>query len=465
MKEGFLNILQKLWLRKRSIPIMFLLAIGLFLSIATMFDSWTWIDVPTWVYILTAGALLGGAIAYSLACIFYDHLPRAPKGSLAVLFCIDAESEQLYEMAKFKLVDKFKLHVKADKSDIRAVCIAKKTIAKYDLQNPKDSISLLQKTNCVLIVHVRYSADDINNAENFELQINCSVSHPHFSEKVKAVISQDLRMMKGSVGKQRFSKSSAINVFSFTTQTLVCACQYILGFVYLLAGDNRHALNLLILAKKNIAVDRKDIAERRKLETLVDDRIFATLCQISVDYLSMFQREKDLLQLEEMEKTLEIANKIYPETYFYNMNMAYVHIALNKNASAAKVCIENCKKAKDNKTWVYSDAFLSAYCGHAPTTILTKYSRAFKVPYKSLVEVVDYIEFVIDAEPQKIALHLAAGLVYEAMGENKLMKHHLAWYLAHGAGINSKTRTLIEAKIGARDCGISCSQNCEKCAS
>ena len=61
------------------------------------------------------------------------------------------------------------------------------------------------------------------------------------------------------------------------------------------------------------------------------------------------------------------------------------------------------KASKENRDWLYSDAFLSAYCGHAPTTILTKYSKAFIVPYKSLAEIVEYIEFVIEAEPEKTA--------------------------------------------------------------
>ena len=128
VKEGFLSIIQKLWLRKRSIPIMFLLSIAVFLSVASILDGWSWLTVPTWAYVLVAVSLCCGDIVYSFVCFACDHLPKAPKNSLAVLFCIDAESEQLYEMAKFKLVDEFDNHVVADGSDIRAVCVDKKKI-------------------------------------------------------------------------------------------------------------------------------------------------------------------------------------------------------------------------------------------------------------------------------------------------------------------------------------------------
>lgn len=156
-------------------------------------------------------------------------------------------------------------------------------------------------------------------------------------------------------------------------------------------------------------------------------------------------------------------NELY--TYFYNLNMAYVHIALNHDAPAAKKCIEKCKALKEKKDWLYSDAFLSAYCGHAPTTVLSKYNKALKVPYKSLVELVDYIEFVIESEPQKTTLHLAAGLIYEAMGDIKLMKQHVSIFMATGIGINQRTRALLTEKILQGSCNVDCTNDCVKCAS
>lgn len=466
MKEFLLNCIEKLWLKKKSIPVVFVLVVVLFFVLASSIDGWSWIDAPTWVYIALAIGLLGASVVYSIVCICCDHLPKAPKESLAVLFCVDAESDQLYEMAKFKLVDQFNQFATANgKPAILALCVSKMQIAKYSMEDKDSMLSLLGKTNCVLFVYVRYTADDIGNAENFELQINCGVSHPICGERAEKILMQDLRMMKGSVGKQRFKKEDSIDVFNLTAQTLTYACQYILGFVHLLAGNNETALRLLKLAKTNVASGDMDAGKAKKMQTLIDDRIFSTLCQIAHDFQSAFQRNGNLEALEQMNGVLEMANAIRPETYFYNINMAFVQIALSKNAAGAKECVAKCKLSREDKDWMYSDAFLSAYCGHAPTTIIRKYLNAFKVPYTSLVEIVDYIEFVIDAEPEKKALHLAAGLVYEAMGEIKLVKQHLSTYLTYGTGINQKTRDLLTAKMLVGDCGENCSQDCVRCVS
>lgn len=465
VQESLVNFLEKWWLKRRSVPIMCILLIVLFLALTTTFDGWDWIDVPTWVYTLSGALFFGVGVAYLIMCLYHDHLPRGPKGELSVLFCIDAESKHLYEMAKFKLVDQFNMQVDNGKRVVHALPVSKAQIAKYNLQDPESALSLLEDTNSVLIVYVRYMADDIDNAENFELRINCGVSHPKFSEKVEAIISQDLRTMKKSVSRQRFNKSNSFAVFNLTAQTLLCAVQYILGFVYLLSDDNRHALELLLRSKKNLPVGQVSSLESKRMSELVDDRIYLALCQLGQECLSGFHTDNSLEHLVILSQLLEKANMIRPETYFYNMNMAFVHVALNRDARAAKACIENCKSSKENKEWLYSDAFLSAYCGHAPTTILSKYSKAFKVPYKSLVEIVEYIEFVIEAEPAKTALHLAAGLVYEEMEDVKLMRQHLSTFLSSGKNINKKTRDLIEGKIAAGQCGVQCNHDCIKCAS
>lgn len=101
-----------------------------------------------------------------------------------------------------------------------------------------------------------------------------------------------------------------------------------------------------------------------------------------------------------------------------------------KNVHQAKLCIAKCKQSKQNKTWLYSEAFLSAYSGQAPSTICAKYRKALEIPY-NLVDIADYIEFILENEPEKMTLHLAAGLIYEAIGDSRLMKMHFSIFLEH----------------------------------
>lgn len=468
--EFLLKITEKLWLRKRSIPIVIILLGAVFLLLATMFDQWTWIDVPTWFYNLVAAVLFGTGVAYSVLCFACDHLPRAPKGTLGVLFCVNAESASLYETAKFKLVERFNEANPGGRVCVKAECVSKKQVKRYDLQNKDSAVKLLKKTHCVLLVRVRYSADDANNnAEDFELEIGCGVRHPHFDEKTGEVLVRDMSMLTQTVRNQHFSKQNAISIFKFTTKTLVFACNYILGFIYLLARDGETAYTLLTSARSSIFQDDVALEEQGKWQTLVDDRIYSTLAQISCDCLAIFIANKDILALRRMEQALELSNTIYPDLYFYNINMAYVQVTLYHDENRAKALIDKCKlsaRVNPEKGWLFSDAFLAAYLDYDTATIVTRYNKAIAGDKQSnLLEIVEHIEFMLSEQPEKKKLHLAAALVYEEIADFKLMKQHLSIFLGSADTLDRKSRRLIEEKIANKDCLEECNHNCERCAS
>lgn len=462
--EKLIEIFKDNWLKKRSIAIALIIIGAFYVSLITSVHNWEGINISGIQYFYWAIPFIVILFGYMLLCFCFDHLPRASKGTIAVLFCVDAESEKMYEAARFKLVGDFRASLIGDnKEKFDAYCVRRDQVVKYNIDKKEGAQKLLDKTNCVLIIFVRYTADDVSNAENFELRIDYEVRAPEFDDVANALLSHDLATLKEPVGKQRFVKANTINVFNFTAQTLACACQYILGFMYLLAGDNQNALKLLMSARETIVKEHSQILGMEKMRELIDDRLYVTLCQIAADHLQCFQKNKQLDALQEMTRFLTIANAIRPDTFFYNLNMAYAHIALYQDAVAAKRCVDKCKQSREDKKWVYSDAFLSAYCGQAPGTILSKYKDAFKVPYRSLVEIVEYIEFVITQDPEIIPLHLAAGLVYEEMGDVKLMKQHLALYLSMSENLDKRTINVICSKMQEKTCNADCNHQCVTC--
>ena len=61
--------------------------------------------------------------------------------------------------------------------------------------------------------------------------------------------------------------------------------------------------------------------------------------------------------------------------------------------------------------------------------IYRKYATAFKYE-QDLTRIVYYIEYMLDKEPERIGLHLAAGLVYHEIDEKQLSTEHLQQYLS-----------------------------------
>lgn len=461
--EKLIEIITTNWLKVKSIPFSLILAVVIYVSLLFSLYGVDDISVDRKLLLLLGAAVIICEIIYILLCCWYNRIRCAPKGTLAVLFCIDAETEDLYENARFKLVENFNCSLDSS-TNMKALCIPKKRISKYNLQNKYDALALLNRTNCIFIVNVRYTADSANSAENFELRINYGVRHPRFNEAATRILSHDLTALGKPMGSQRFEKSNTINVFNFTTQTLLFACQYILGVVYLLSGDGEHALGLLVNAKKATSLSYSHLPDMQDLEIEIDDRIFSALCLMGTQRLTVFQNTKSEDALHEMCKLLNMANVIRPDTYHYNLNMAYAHIILNRDAAAARECVNKCKQAPSEMSWLYSDAFLSAYTERSAGSINSKYIKAFKTPYKSLSEIVEYIELVLEREPQKASLHFAAGLVYEEMGDYMLMKQHFAHYLSESKKMDPKILALVRGKMQAVSCGRECNSDCILCS-
>lgn len=464
--EKLCEIIEKYWLRPTSSIFVAIVMGAAYAWAVSTLNGWEIIVLNgKWLFWMAVPFFVAWC-AYTIACFVKNRLPSAPKGTVAVLFCIDAENEKLFETAKYKLVNNFNSSItNVGELRFKALCVSKARLARYDLQQKDDALAVLQRTNCVLLVRVRYTADDVDNAEKFELKIDYGVRHPAFNESATRMLSHDMSALNAPVGKQKFVKAETIDVFNFTTQTLVCACQYILGVVSLLAGDSHTALALLSRARNAATTDFSHMSGITGLIGMIDDRIYASLCQIASEYLVCFQNDMTIDALHEMRRVLRLANAIHPDTYFYNLNMAYAYIILDQDAEAAKNCVAKCKLSRENTNWMYSEAFLSAYLNHAPGSVLSKYGKALNNPYKSLSEIVEYIEFVIDREPDKVELHLAAALVYEEMGDRKLMKYHFSVYMENAKKLDRRTKEKIEAKMSGEPCGVQCDHNCSCCTS
>lgn len=465
MESKLADCLEKAWLKPKSIPIAFALIVAAYLAIFSALGAFDGVTLTKEHYHI--GAIVAFVVwcLYIGVCLFKYRLPRAKKNCVAVLFCIEAESEKLFATARSKLVSNFQSSLEHNaKIRFKAFCVPKERVAKYDLKQDKDCLKLLCKTHSVLLVQVRYTADDVDDSGNFKLAVCYGVRHPEIDKDVEKVLSNDMAQLGAPIRNQRFEKKNAIDVFDFTTQALVFACQYILGFAVLLAGDGQNAITLLLQARRIVEMNEGGYFDTRNLLQLVDDRLFSAYNLSIVAHLRNFQSNHSIAHLQEMEKNLELANRIHPNTYAYNIGKAYVLVCLHKDGQGAKKCIEKCKEINQNSDWLYSEAFLSAYLGKKAGIVVSKYIKAFTKPYPNLVELLDYLEFVLEREPDKITLHLAAAMIYSKTGDSILTRQHLSIYLKNAPQLDRRTSEKIDQLMQSTVCDIECNQNCITCS-
>lgn len=62
-----------------------------------------------------------------------------------------------------------------------------------------------------------------------------------------------------------------------------------------------------------------------------------------------------------------------------------------------------------------------------------------------------------------MSLHLALGILYGRMGNNKLARQHLAFYLEKAKITNAKDKVKIDRLIQSAECNAICEGNCSNC--
>ena len=421
MKEAgsLMEKVEKRWLEYRSIPYFLLLAIGLYGVLVA-------IDFNRCYGVLIAVTLV---LIYVVLCLLHNRLPHAPRGSLGILFVIEGENDQVFASVKYKLVNNFEAFISDNGKPIYTICVPRRRISRYNTKNKGSATKLLQDTNCIFFINVRCNVDNPADVQEYEITVDYSVVHPQFTDETQNIVAHDLQTLEKPVRRQRFKRAQTIDVFSATAQTLVITCRYIFGLIQLFSGNADIAIDLFKAAKcdlKTYQSFQKDSPHLniRTLEKVINEKLFVGYIRKASEEMERFEREKKLHYLEEMRDTLNNANLICPDTYAYNINMAYAYIILEKDAKKAQACIEKCKKSKSNEEWKYSEAFLMAYLGRAPRSICHAYAEAMEVQYDNIVKIADYIEFVIEREPNRVTLHLAAGLVYEKLVDPLQAKIH-----------------------------------------
>ena len=92
-------------------------------------------------------------------------------------------------------------------------------------------------------------------------------------------------------------------------------------------------------------------------------------------------------------------------------------------------------------------------------------TKAITMLHENPLDLLDYIEFVLEQEPDKVTLHLAAGILYSKTGDSKLSRQHLSIYLEKVSNIDRRTLEKINRLMRETDCGIECNKNCSSCSS
>lgn len=416
--EGFLgSILYRVWLKPNSLIVLLLLNI---LLIATTLPQG---ENPTCLlFILLSLCCLALDIFYIVGVVDHNKYPRAKDRDTAVLFIIDAESIKQFEDTKRKMVDSFSYAINMS-TDIsfKVLYLKYHKVNKIDMSMVKNQRLVLEKTNCRYLIHVRVICDDIDDENQYEMTINTGIIHRSYADDIqKKFISVFNSIVSLYAETQQYLKSEKIQIIKAKTDQMVNVCKYIFGITHYLEGDLKQSLIIFRDLYEVIRLSKRNEPVRNKLKSILPTRCYEVYYISALQEYEMYKNTKDKKHLELMSFNLNKANDNIPETYDYYLLMAVFHVLFNRAITKAIDCIKNCKRILPNGNWKYSQAFILAYEGRSPLLVYRHYKAAFRIDY-NIVELIVFIEEILETETDRNVLRFALGLLYEKIDDKELM--------------------------------------------
>ena len=137
----------------------------------------------------------------------------------------------------------------------------------------------------------------------------------------------------------------------------------------------------------------------------------------------MRTKDKDLIA--KMKPFLDNLEQVSPINREASIYRAMWYFIIGNNIAKAKA---ECVKAKDKKnaSWKYNYAFLFAYEGNLDRAE-KEYRQAIRgyIPDPGFIfEIIDFILWVLDNEPEKVQLHYCLGIIYYFAVDDKALTIH-----------------------------------------
>lgn len=414
------------------------------------------------------------AFAILLLYLFYlykiNRLPSAAKGKTGILFVVNAENEKSYKDFEHKMISLFKdTLTQTTKHPFQPLCI--RMPQNFQRKDVDTCVKLLTKTESVIIIFADYLTDSVDGPSEYQITLNTGIIHPTYSASLTKQFELELSRIVAPIQKNRFSTANKLEIFTCTAVSLVHVCQYIAGVAALFAGNVQEAL--FLWTDEYNALRTNPQTDSPLKDIFVALPVYLAHCHLLLAHkaYSDFWNNHDLAKLDDANKELELANQYSPDTFIYHTLKAAIIVLTDRSyisLQKAHQHVSKCRDLNQGKNWKYSEAFLLTYTSTNPLKIYRAYRKAFNSnAEENEIELIEYIEYILNSEPQKYMLHFALALLYQHIGNFKQAKFHATQYCTirpkeqDGAEMTQILNTLLSFSCFSSD--TTDIQNCLDC--
>ncbi|QZA78713.1 hypothetical protein K4H28_04695 [Deefgea tanakiae] len=406
----------------------FVLPIMIFLIVAPIWSSIK-ISQSSWEH-------LGVAFLFSLGVIYFtfkaNRLPSCKPGKLNFVVAISGKNEG-------NLIEDFFEEIKAQ---MKSSAVVKDV--NFVLLNPYLSKKVIEMNPVVarekLAAHYYIYGKLVNRKKAGNDVVVISLDGAVFHGR--SLNSEDAQLFANEFRtvlpeKQQISINDSLSDLEFSAGNVVHGSKYILACASAMAGDYEFSYTLLCELKDTI---RKSTSKQEigleYIRRVVNARIDEVLLAYSRALHGIWRETKDKETLTRAIEVLEDRKKhIGRYDYSYRIQKAIYLFSNERKIQNALREIDQARALNIScSLWRFSRAFLLAYSGRHEEA-LNEYLNLSKSDYEpiTLFEVQEFIEWVIQEEPDKKYFYYYLGLINQLLvGDNELAAQDYIKAIEHG---------------------------------
>ena len=401
--KEILDLIKTSWHRKSTIIILVLFSSAILLWVSSAIKFQQIEKTAYWII---------GVFLFLLVLFWFysNRIPRATKGKIG--FAVGIVTDDLLQQQKIKRDFTQTLRDLLNRSGFRYSFSFVEVPNRFIEDITSDiAIKILHETRCSFMVYGKARTITLNGQIQHVLNLEGVVAHKPISKEINESFSREF----ADLFPRRVTISSEGDLFQFevTAQWIDAVSKYIIGVAALLSGDIGYAQELFENLQK-VFIDKKSnlpafIKIKQRLPSRLGD---IYLVQLNILY-EEWKHTKDDASISKMKSLLDKLNNISPNNIDARFYRSIWHFLHDRNVGKAKAEILKAKNKK-HTAWQYNYAFLLAYEGNMQEAV-KQYKNAVDEVFERpgvVLEVIEFIMWVLDVEPDKTQLHFCLGMIY-----------------------------------------------------
>lgn len=358
---------------------------------------WEWVVISSvcilvivvWSYARRIPTASKGSVGFGVAILFEDpkHQVAVRTDLISRLTNLLSEHSSVYQ---FQLIE-FPQHL----------------CRKLD----RDSASkFLRKSRCKFLIFGIARLREQKGKSLYVFNLTGIVSHA----PIRGVQAKQLETEFSTILPSRLNveKEGDFFTFEFTANWFDIVTRYIVGVAAYLTKDFKYAESLLLSLEKQLEHSKDRLPAITHIKQWIPGRLREIYQETAFIQSHRYSMKRDKRALEELEKILDKLQARYPHDHSAHHSRAFIAFVLHRDIETTRKELDACSSQEESQV-LFSQAFLDAYEGDLQAAY-KKYRKAFEITLPTLIvplQVEEFIQIVIDEEPERTDLYYCLGLV------------------------------------------------------